>query len=262
MPEGDTVYRAALVLDKALSGRRLLSTDFRVPQHATVDLSGGEVVSTRARGKHLLTRIVHDEVGWTLHTHLKMDGIWRVHAPGEKWHRPAHQARVLLEVEGHTAVGYALGIVELLPTADEESVVGHLGPDLLGPDWDEVEATARLGSDPDRTIHEALLDQRNLAGVGNVFAAELCFVSGLHPRAPVASAPDLRRIVLRARQMLELNKSRSTRTTTGNLRQPLWVYGRDRRACRRCGTAIETAPLGPVGRERVTYWCPRCQPAP
>jgi endonuclease-8 len=261
VPEGDTVYRAARKLDRALSGQVLLGTDFRVPQHATADLSGGTVIETVSRGKHLLTRIALDDERWTLHTHLKMEGSWRVHRPGQRWSRPAHQARVVLETATTTAVGFSLGIVELLPTADEESVVGHLGPDLLGPDWDEEEALRRLREDPDRPIGEALLDQTRLAGVGNMYMAELCFVSGLHPRTPVGQVPALPRLVRRARQMLDLNKERALQATTGDLRNPLWVYRRDQASCRRCGSPIRVDMVGPAGRERASYWCPVCQPA-
>jgi endonuclease-8 len=261
VPEGDTVYRAARKLDRALSGQLLLRTDLRVPQHATADLAGGTVVTTISRGKHLLTRIERDEERWTLHTHLKMEGSWRVLRPGQRWSRPAHQARVVLETATTTAVGFSLGIVELLPTAEEDSVVGHLGPDLLGPDWDEEEALRRLLEDPDRPIGEALLDQTRLAGIGNMYMAELCFVSGLHPRTPVGRVPSLPRVVRRARQMLDLNKERALQATTGDLRNPLWVYRRDQSTCRRCGTPIRVAMAGPAGRERAMYWCPVCQPA-
>ncbi len=260
MPEGDTVYRAARLLDRSLTGHELVVTDFRVPQHATVDLSGGTVVETRARGKHLLTRIANGADHWTLHTHLKMEGTWRVIDARQRWPRPAHQARVVLTTADKQAIGFSLGVVELLPTAEEDDVVGHLGPDLLGPDWDETEAVRRLALDAERPAAQALLDQRNLAGVGNVYANELCFVAGVHPATPVGALPDLIRVVRRARQMLELNKDRSTRTTTGNLREPLWVYGRGRAPCRRCGTPIELDESGETGRERVTYWCPHCQP--
>lgn len=264
MPEGDTVYRAARLLDRKLSGAVLTATDFRVPQHATVDLAGAAVETTTSRGKHLLTRIVHGEDRWTLHTHLKMEGAWRVLDTDQRWPRPAHQARVVLRTATRAAVGFSLGIVELVPTADEGDVVGHLGPDLLGPDWNEDEALGRLLDDPDRPVVEALLDQRNLAGIGNMYAAELCFVAGLHPLAPVGSAPDLRRVVRRARQMLDLNKERPVQSTTGSLRERerMWVYRRDRSACRRCGTPIEVAMRGPAERTRATYWCPRCQPVP
>lgn len=263
MPEGDTVFRAARLLDRSLSGQVLNRTDFRVPQLATSDLSGGTVVETVSRGKHLLTRVdgpVGSGERWTLHTHLKMEGAWRIHQPGQRWKRPAHQARVVLETDTAVAVGFALGIVELLSRDDEEQAVGHLGPDLLGPDWDEDEALRRLREDPDRPVGEALLDQTRLAGIGNMYQAELCFVSGVHPATRVDDVPDLARLVRRARQMLDVNKERAAQSTTGDLRERMWVYRRDRSACRRCGTPIEVAVLGAAGRERATYWCPRCQP--
>jgi endonuclease-8 len=264
VPEGDTVYRAARLLDRALSGHVLVTSDFRVPQHATADLTGGTVVETVSRGKHLLTRVDRDTERWTLHTHLKMEGAWRVIRPGRPWPRPAHTARVVLETDSAVAIGFSLGVVELFDRADEGSAVGHLGPDLLGPDWDEDAALARLGADPTRPIQEALLDQGNLAGVGNMYAAELCFTSGVHPSAPVADVPDLRRLVRRAHQMLVLNKERAVQSTTGDLRERerMWVYRRDKSPCRRCGTPVAVDMLGPAGRERATYWCPSCQPRP
>lgn len=262
MPEGDTVYRAARLLDRTLSGHQLTSTDFRVPQLATTDLSGSQVVRTVSRGKHLLTRIDGDQGRWTLHTHLKMEGTWRVVAPGRRWPRPTHQARVVLEAGGQVAVGFSLGIVELVLTADEDQIVGHLGPDLLGPDWDEAEALRRLHLDPDLPIMEALRDQTRLAGVGNMYAAELCFISGTHPQTLVGKVTDLTRLVRRAKQMLELNKERAVQTTTGDLRERerMWVYRRDHSPCRRCGTPVQVAMHGPAGRERASYWCPSCQP--
>jgi endonuclease-8 len=167
---------------------------------------------------------------------------------------------VVLETASHQAVGFSLGIVELIPTSQEPDVVGHLGPDLLGPDWDEDEALRRLRADPDRPVVEALVDQTRLAGIGNMYAAELCFVSGLHPQTPMSDVPDLPRLVRVARQMLEQNVTRATQATTGNLREPFWVYRRDKAPCRRCGTPIEVAMRGEPGRERASYWCPRCQP--
>ncbi|GAA5156368.1 Fpg/Nei family DNA glycosylase [Nocardioides marinquilinus] len=262
MPEGDTVYRAARLLHRRLAGQVLRATDFRVPQHATADLAGGRVVESTSRGKHLLTRLEHDGDRWTLHTHLKMEGAWRVLAPGGRWPRPAHQARVVLTTDDAQAVGFSLGIVELLPTAEEHTVVGHVGPDLLGPDWDEAEALRRLAGEPRRPLVEALLDQRNLAGIGNMYAAELCFVAGVHPLRAVGDVDRLPRLVRRAKQMLELNKERPVQSTTGDLRERerMWVYRRDRSPCRRCGTPVRVAMRGPAERERATYWCPACQP--
>lgn len=263
MPEGDTVFRAARLLDRALAGTVLTRTSFQVPQHATADLAGHRVLETVSRGKHLLTRFSE---GSTLHTHLKMEGSWRVHAPGERWRRPAHQARVVLETARRVAVGFSLGIVELIPTDAEDDVVGHLGPDLLGPDWDEAEALRRLRAAPERPAVEALLDQTCLAGIGNMYAAELAFTGGFHPLTPIGDVPDLTRTVRRARQMLDLNKERAVQSTTGDLRprERHWVYRRDRSPCRRCGTpvrvAMRTEQHAGVESERATYWCPVCQP--
>lgn len=263
MPEGDTIWRVARRLDRTLTGGILTSSDFRVPQHATADLTGATIVGTVSHGKHLLTRFAPVDGGAiTLHTHLKMEGVWHVHRPGSRWRRPAHEARVVLSTADWEAVGFALGIVELISTATEDEVVGHLGPDLLGESWDEDEALRRLAGDPERTVGEALLDQRLMAGVGSVYRAELCYVSGIHPRTPVAAVPNLRRLVRRAKQMLELNKERDERATTGELRpgRRLWVYGRKGRPCLRCGTVVQEEQLGEPGRERVSYWCPSCQP--
>lgn len=261
MPEGDTVFRSAAALDRALTGHVLTTTDFRVPQHATLDLTGGVVVRTLARGKHLLTRIDHEQA-WTIHTHLKMEGSWHIYAEGDRWRRPPEQARVVLGIKGRVAVGFSLGIVEVVRRQAEADLTAHLGPDLLGPDWDEDEALARLRTQPDRPIAQALLDQTNLAGVGNMYMAELCFTSGVHPAAPLSTVADLPRLVRRARLMLEANKERAIQSTTGDLRprERMWVYRRDTSPCRRCQTPIDVAMLGDPGRERAIYWCPSCQP--
>ena len=261
MPEGDTVWRSARQLEQALSGKVLAVGDLRVPALATTRLDGWRVVETAARGKHLLTRL--ESPGgehWTLHTHLKMEGVWRVMPRDARWPKPAHTARVVLATEDRQAVGFSLGLVDLYPTDREGDHVGHLGPDILGPDWDPTEAVRRLVADPGRGLHEAILDQRNLAGIGNVYASELCFVVGRRPAAPVASVKDVPRLVTLAKNMLEANKERGARTTTGDLRgRRTWVYGYDGRPCRRCGTTIESAEMGPAGKERIAFWCPSCQ---
>ena len=255
MPEGDTVWRTARTLDQALSGARILSSDFRVPSLAEVDLSGQLVDATISRGKHLLTRLGG---GQTLHTHLKMEGAWHLYRPETRWRRPAHQARVVLRTPRWIAVGFSLGIVEMVPTDSEHESVGHLGPDLLD-EWNRDEALRRLGRDAERPIGEALLDQRNLAGIGNLYENELCFLTGVLPSTPVAHVPDLKRMVDRAKALLEANKERRVQTTTGNTRtgHQHWVYRRS--TCQRCQTPIRTAMLGPQGQERSTYWCPSCQ---
>ena len=261
MPEGDTVFRAARSLDRALSGKVLLESDFRVPQHATADLSGQTVAETVPRGKHLLTRT---DAGLTLHTHLKMEGAWHLYKPASRWRGGrAHEIRTVLKVEDWTAVGYRLGIVELLPTDQEHQAVGHLGPDLLGPDWDLDEALARLRREPERSIADALLDQTNLAGIGNIYKNETLFVVGVNPWTKVGDVPDLAHIVQTAQRLLDAGKGHATTTTTGTTApgRTAWVFSRGGQPCRRCGRRIRSGLLGPPGEERFTYWCPGCQPS-
>ncbi len=255
------VWRVSRQLDGALAGRVLTRSDFRVPRFATTSLVGRTVHETTARGKHLLVRV---EGGITVHTHLRMDGSWRIwpaspHAPRD------HRVRLVLANDAWQAVGYLLGVVEVLPTAREERVLGHLGPDLLGPDWDAAEAVRRLRAVPDRPVGEALLDQANLAGIGNLYKAEVLFLRGLSPWRPVGSIDDLEAVVELARRLLEANKEHAGQVTTGNAArgQETWVYGRAARACRRCGTAVQAdgyASRGTRSQERVTFWCPSCQP--
>jgi endonuclease-8 len=260
VPEGDTVWRAARQLDAALAGRLLTVSDFRVPRYATTSLTGRAVTEAVPRGKHLLTRV---EGGVTVHTHLRMDGSWRIGPPARQPSRD-HRIRLILANAERQATGYLLGIVEVLPTAAEDRAVGHLGPDLLGPDWDAAEAVRRLSAEPARAAAEALMDQRNLAGIGNVYKSETLFLRGISPWTPVGAVPDLPALVELARQLLEVNKERVDRVTTGSRArgEQSWVYGRAGRPCRRCGTVIRRADQGPAPQERITYWCPRCQPAP
>jgi DNA-formamidopyrimidine glycosylase len=255
MPEGDVVWQTARRLHQALAGRTLTRSDFRVPQLATADLTGDVVVETVSRGKHLLTRTGN---GLTVHTHLRMDGSWRVRPAAERM-ADSHQIRLVLANDDWRATGIKLGVVELIKTSEEQQVTGHLGPDLLGPDWDCAEAVRRLSAEPSRPIGEALLDQRNLAGIGNVYKAELLFLRGVSPWRPVSAVPDLGAMARLARRLLDANKERHGHITTGSLRrgEEHWVYGRAGRPCRRCGTAIRSDGQ----QDRITYWCPACQPA-
>ncbi|WP_340375533.1 DNA-formamidopyrimidine glycosylase family protein [Streptomyces sp. SS7] len=262
MPEGDTVWQTAKRLHDALAGQVLTASDFRVPKYATLDLSGRQVLDTVPRGKHLLTRV---EGGLTLHTHLRMEGAWRVYGDGERWKGgPAHQIRVVLAADDRTAVGYRLQVMELMRTTEEDRVVGHLGPDLLGPDWNPGLALTNLRADPQRPLGEALLDQRNLAGIGNVYKSELCFLLGVTPWLPVGALPADRAAHLPdlARRLLEVNRDRVVRRTTGLPHQDLFVYGRAPRPCLRCGTSVRVADQGDGSQERPTYWCPTCQRGP
>ena len=262
MPEGDTVWRSCQRLNQALAGQELTRCEFRVPQLATTDLTGVGVREVVSRGKHQLFRFAND---YTLHTHFRMEGTWRIFPRGRRWGGGQDfQIRAVLATAGHDAVGYRLPVVELLPTADEGSVVGHLGPDLLGPEWDLDEAVRRIAAQPERSIGEALLDQRNLAGIGTLYRAELLFLQGLHPRTPVAAVPNLRRVVSRGQLLLQANRWRTEQSTTGDLRpgRSRYVFERPGQPCRRCGTSILTEEFGPAGQERRSYWCPRCQPVP
>ncbi|MEV3972138.1 DNA-formamidopyrimidine glycosylase family protein [Streptomyces sp. NPDC050698] len=262
MPEGDTVWQAARRLHDALAGKVLIRSDLRVPRFATADLTGRTVRDVTARGKHLLTRI---DGGLTLHSHLRMDGSWKVYDNGRRWTGgPGHQIRAILGNTDHTAVGYRLPVLELLRTSDEHRAVGHLGPDLLGPDWDPDRALANVLQDPARELGEALLDQRNLAGIGNVYKSELCFLLGVTPWLPAGDLPADRAAKLPglAKKLLEANRDRPIRSTTGRRGQDLFVYGRAPRPCLRCRTSIRVADQGDGSRERPTYWCPTCQPGP
>lgn len=248
MPEGDTVWHTAAVLREALAGKTLTRCDVRVPRFATVDLSGRRVDEVFSRGKHLFLRVESASI----HSHLKMEGSWRVSR------RPVdHRARIILEAGTVRAVGVDLGVLEILDRAHDLEVVAHLGPDLLGDEWNPVAAVANLAAQPQRTLSAALLDQRALAGIGNVYANELCFVSGYLPSSLVGDVRDLARMVGRAREMLQANRFRWNRTTTGDTRpgRQLWVYGRAGLPCRRCGTPIE----GDDGGDRIRFWCPSCQ---
>lgn len=259
MPEGDTVWRTARRLDEALAGQVLTCSDFRVPRFATTDLTGRAVTETVSRGKHLLTRV---DGGLTVHTHLRMDGSWRIR-PAAGYLPRDHRIRLVLGNESRQALGYQLGVVEVLPTRSEARAVGHLGPDLLGPDWDADEAVRRLRAAPDRPAGEALMDQRNLAGIGNLYKAETLFLHGVNPWRPIGRVGDLAGLVELARRLLDANKEHIGQVTTGNPARGAenWVYGRAGRPCRRCGTVIRRADQGPVVQERATFWCPACQPA-
>ena len=264
MPEGDTVWLAARRMHEALADRVLTTSDFRVPQLATTDLTGRRVLEVVPRGKHLLTRL---EGGLSLHTHFRMDGTWHLYAPGDRWTGGGDwQVRVVLANAERVAVGYRLPVVELLATDREHDAVGHLGPDLLDDGFDADEALRRLRADPDREVGMALLDQRLLAGLGNLYRTEVLFLSGLTPWTRVGDVPDLPALVRRARRLMLANRGHWEQSTTGSLRagQDHWVFERSGRPCRRCGTAVLTAEQGEAPYQRLTYWCPGSQlgPAP
>jgi endonuclease-8 len=267
VPEGDSVWKAARRMRGHLVGRAVLASDFRVPQHATADLSGRQVTAFDSYGKHLLTRFSPGDAddGLTLHTHFEMDGAWQVVGPGKQLPRDLQdEVRVVLRTDGPTAYALRMPVVELLRTGDEDSVLGHLGPDVLAPRWDEDEAVRRLACEPQRPVVEALLDQRNLAGIGNLWAVETCYLRGMSPWTPVQDV-DLRAAVRLARRMMRHSLEHPGQVTTGDTRRghTHWVYGRAERPCRRCATPVafrDSVTGQPYARE--TWWCPSCQPGP
>ncbi|MFF0491151.1 DNA-formamidopyrimidine glycosylase family protein [Nocardia sp. NPDC004068] len=253
MPEGDTVFLAAARLRRALDGKTLTRSDFRVPRYATLDLRGEPVESVGSYGKHLFVRTPRVSI----HTHLKMEGVWRVYRPGERWTKPGFTARLVLGTEDAEAVGFSLGLVEVLRRADEHTATDHLGPDLLGPNWNPQEAVRRLLEQPERPIGLALLDQRNLAGIGNIYRSEVCFLHRVHPSTPVAAVPDPIALVEEAHRIL-------TEAVRHPPRRPL-AYGRANQPCRRCGNGMVVRMLADEvadRSERSVYFCPHCQPAP
>jgi endonuclease-8 len=267
MPEGDTLFRTAAGLRPYLVGRPVRAA--RATGGAQVGrLVGATVDSVDTIGKNLLLRFSN---GLELRTHLRMNGTWHRYRPGERWRRPAARAVLVLEVEGAVAVCFDAPVVELFEARAEalHPALAPLGPDLLGTEFDAAEAVQRL-REPGRaeaTIGEALLDQRVMAGVGNVYRSEILFIEKVDPFATVASldGATLERLVATARRLLLANVGRSRgpeRSTTEGAREaggaPLWVYGRAGRPCRRCGTPIRSASLG---RElpRTVWWCPSCQ---
>lgn len=268
MPEGDTIYKLARRLDDALAGRVLTRGRLNVPAHATADLAGYAVAGTATHGKHLLTRLRQGEEALTLHTHLRMDGDWALLRPGSRLPRRLEpDVRALLVADtGRTAAALRMPVVELLRTSDEHTVVGHLGPDLLHEGFDAAEAVRRLRADPDRPLVAALLDQRVMAGLGNLWANEMCFLAGRSPWTPVGEV-DAAKVVARAARALRFSVTSPTgyQVTTGDTRpgRDHWVTGRAGTPCLRCGTRVQVVDEvpGDPGRRR-TWWCPHCQPGP
>jgi endonuclease-8 len=272
MPEGDTLFRTAAGLRPYLVGRTVTAARTAgpgaIPQVGRV--VGREVTAVEALGKNLLIRF---DNGLEIRTHLRMNGSWHRYRPGERWRRPPSRARLVLEVPGAVAVCFDAPVVELLERRAEvlHPPLGRLGPDLLSPEFDADEAVRRLRA-PERAdceIASALLDQRALAGIGNVYKSEVLWLETVSPFATVATIDDatLSRLVATAHRLLVANAARGhgpERVTTAGDRGapgPLYAYGRTGRPCRRCRTPIVSRRQG-IDPPRTTYWCPTCQAEP
>jgi len=257
VPEGDTIHNTAERLRRALVGRPLVRFEAtRVPgRHPQ---PGTAVVAVEARGKHLL---IDFSDGLTLQTHLRMTGRWHLYRPGERWRKPAHLARALVEVDEWVAVCFSAPLVRLVVEPGPE--LGRLGPDLCRADADLDRCLRRLAglAEPGTEIADVLLDQRIACGVGNVYKSEVCFVCGVHPSTPVEQVDiaTRRRLLEAAARLLRANLGPGPRSTVPGRPGALAVYGRARQPCRRCAAPVRLARTGP--QARVTYWCPTCQPA-
>jgi len=269
MPEGDTIARAAAALHRALAGSVVTAFVTGLAPLARVDddapIAGRAIEACTSHGKHLLLRF---SGGLTLRTHWRMHGSWHLYRPRERWQRPARAARIRLDTAAWVAVAFDMPVAEFVRDADlgRHRPLAMLGPDLAAAGVDRAEALARLSAAAPRSIGDALLDQRLVAGIGNVLRSETLFLAGLHPQRSIASlaAGDLEAVVDIAARLIRVNARPSaghTRNTTGRLApgEALWVYQRTGAPCRRCGAAIRSAVPGIDGRR--VYWCPRCQPA-
>ena len=280
MPEGDTIFRAAATLDRALKGRTVVRFQTGYAQLAAVDdqspIAGRTVEGVEAQGKHLLMRF---SGGLTLRTHMRMNGSWHIYRPGDRWQRPRRDLRVLVETEAYVAVGFSIPVAEFLDdrALARSPALQRLGPDLLGPSFDAAEALARLRARGDQPMSEVLLDQSIAAGAGNVFRSEVLFLSGIDPARLASTVDDqqLKDMFTLARKLLKANirngVSAATadgggivtytglRRTTGRADpgERSWVYSRRGKPCRKCGTPIEYRKTG--SGARGLYWCPRCQ---
>jgi endonuclease-8 len=272
MPEGDTIFLAAATLRRVFAGKVVTAFESVLPSLTRVDatrpLVGRTIESVTSRGKHMLMSFSGDLI---LHTHMRMNGSWHVYRPGERWHRPARDMRIVVATSEALAVGFNIPVAEFLTSGDlaRHRQLQALGPDLLDPAFDRAAAHARIQTLADHAIGDVLLNQRAIAGIGNVFKSEILFIAGINPFTRVADLPDdaLDRLVEVALKQLRVNvvaRPRSLaptrgRRTTGSLHpdKGLWVYGRGGLPCRKCGTEILSSKTGVDAR--LTYWCPRCQ---
>jgi endonuclease VIII len=261
VPEGDTVHRTADRLDAALRGAVVERAELRWPSVPDVDLAGSRTLEVVARGKHLLHRF---DTGSTLHTHLRMEGQWRVEHPGPATDRALrrHDLRAAVLTGRWSALGLRLGMVDLVPTARESELVGHLGPDVLGPDWDAAVAAERVTS-ARGLIGDTLLDQRVLAGVGTFWASEILFLERVLPwvRAGDLDHDRVQALLERLHRLMAAARRTGWQASTGIQRsgEEAYVHARSGRPCRRCGDTVRVAMTGAAPRQRTLFSCPTCQ---
>ena len=273
MPEGDTMFRAARTLHRALAGRLVTRFESVLPKltrvHDDTPVTGRTVESVRAAGKHVLMTL---SGGLVLRTHMRMNGSWHIYRPGEPWQRSRRDMRILLGTADFIAVGFNIPVAEWLKTSGipRHEELRKLGPDLLGEEFDTREAIARVRARGSAVIADVLLNQRVMAGIGNVYKSEVLFACRVNPFALVRDVTDgqVECLVSMARKFLRANVTEglAAMTTYLGFRRTtrrdhpgdrLWVYGRAGERCRRCGTVVRTAKQGPDAR--LTYWCPACQ---
>lgn len=271
MPEGDTIFRAARTLHRALAGRAVTQFESVYPALTRVDhdapMAGRIVEHVSARGKHLLMQFSGDLV---LHTHMRMHGSWHIYKPGERWRAPRAHMRILLGTSAYVAVAFDVPVAEFL-TLDalaRHEVIQALGPDLTDPAFDRDDVRRRMGEHGAEPLHEVLLNQRVLAGIGNELKSEVLFLARLNPFARTDSLDEERftRLMDLSLRLMSMNIVESAslgpvngRRSNGSLdpRARVFVYGRAGKPCRRCGAAIQLSKAGLDAR--LTYWCPRCQ---
>jgi endonuclease-8 len=287
VPEGDTIHRAAATLNRALAGHRVVRFESVLPAltrvHVDHPLTAMTVDRVQSAGKHILMYFGHGvpgqhgaashaNGGLVLRTHMRMSGSWHIYRPSERWRRNARDMRIVVATADFVAVGFNIPVAEFVKASDlaRHAPIASLGPDALAETFDPADAVRRLRSRPEAVIADALLNQRLLAGLGNVLKCEVLFECGVDPFTNVADVSDgrLHAIAAAGRRLLQANvvgasqalrPDTLTRRTTGrdNPAERLWVYGRAGLPCRRCGTAIAIRKHGPDAR--LTYWCPSCQ---
>ena len=256
MPEGDTIFRAARTLNAALAGRTVIRFESVFPQLTRIDdrspLRGRTIERVNGRGKHLLIWFSGDLV---LRTHMRMHGSWHLYRPGERWQRSRADMRIVIATPEYEAVAFSVPVAELTTQRELERAVPlrALGPDILSSAFDADDVVERMQQTPDVEVADALLDQRVVAGIGNIFKSESLFASRVNPFARVGELPrgHLVRVVETAHRLMQAS-------ATGRPAAGFAVYGRGGRPCRRCGTLISRRKQGE--HARITYWCDRCQP--